>query len=99
MTEKELHKKSYNHRASILSSVKCGCFHCLAVFPKEEIQEWTDWSEEDQNQIGHTAICPKCGIDSIIGDSSAELTEDTLLNMKEYWFNYSHIFKTVEEAE
>ncbi len=54
------HRHSSNHRQEIEASKVCGCFYCLAVFPPASIDEWCD---EDG-----TALCPKCGIDSVIGD-------------------------------
>jgi hypothetical protein len=51
------------HRDEILASDMCGCFYCLAVFPPNEVTEWTDKTVG----IGQTALCPKCGIDSVIG--------------------------------
>ncbi|MBB2961679.1 cytoplasmic protein [Methylobacterium sp. R2-1] len=44
------------------SSAACGCFYCLEVFAPDEIAEWID---EDA-----TALCPRCGIDAVIGDLS-----------------------------
>ena len=44
-----------------------------------EILEYTDF--------GHTAKCPKCGIDSIIPDSiGAEIDDELLADMNAYWF-------------
>jgi hypothetical protein len=36
---------------------------------------------------GQTALCPKCGIDSVLGDACGyPLTEDLLSRMHQYWF-------------
>ena len=61
---KEAHKKSSRHREEIRSSEICGCFYCLSIFNPSEIEDWTD---DDENKLGQTALCPKCGIDSVIG--------------------------------
>src|SRR5688572_5370679 len=61
------HAHSSNHRAEILDSSVCGCFYCLATFPPVEIQDWVD---EDSGGQGQTALCPRCGIDSVIGGRS-----------------------------
>ncbi len=62
----------------------CGCFFCLSIFPPSEIREWVD---EDDNEVGMTAICPKCGIDSVLGDRSGyPMTDDFLTSMKKLWF-------------
>lgn len=77
------HKFSSHHRDSILKSEKCGCFGCLAIFPPEEIIEWVD---ENENGVGQTALCPKCGIDSVIGSNDVtDVNKQFLKSMKEHW--------------
>lgn len=76
----EAHQFSINHKSELLKGKKCGCFYCLEIFNPNEIKEWID-------DIKGTAICPYCGIDSIIGESSRyPITEDFLKKMQEYWF-------------
>jgi hypothetical protein len=37
--------------------------------------------------MGQTAICPRCGIDSVIGDESGyPVTREFLAAMKAHWF-------------
>ncbi len=74
------HAHSSNHRAEVLASRTCGCFYCCSVFPPNEIAEWVD--------RGTTALCPRCGIDSIIGDRSGyDVSAPFLEKMKAYWFD------------
>ncbi|QBI01307.1 cytoplasmic protein [Pseudoduganella albidiflava] len=65
------HKHSSQHRAELSRSSQCGCFHCLARFEPSEILDWVDWPkgtpESGQLDSGTTALCPVCGIDSVIG--------------------------------
>lgn len=77
------HKFSLNHRKSILKSKNCGCFYCLQIFPSSEIKDWCD---EDKNEIKQTAICPKCGVDSLIGDLDLNFDKQFLENMQKHWF-------------
>ena len=76
------HQLSDHHRASIKPGTLCGCFCCKKVFDPAEhpIKEWIDG--------GATALCPICGIDSVI--SSADLPEAIepafLQRMNERWF-------------
>jgi hypothetical protein len=78
------HDHSSSHRAEVLASVRCGCFYCCANFRPDEILEWTD---EDKDRQGQTAICPRCGIDAVIGDKSGvDVSHDFLVRMNEYWF-------------
>jgi hypothetical protein len=75
----EAHAHSSSHRAALLASTVCGCFYCLEVYSPSEITVWTD---DEQ-----TAICPKCGIDSVIGDrSGCPVTVEFLTEMQRYWF-------------
>ena len=60
------HKHSIFNRTEIVQSKLCGCFYCLQIFKPDEVIAWTD--EEDPR--GLTALCPHCGIDSVIGDRS-----------------------------
>lgn len=78
------HNFSSNHRISILESEKCGCFYCLEIYPHTEIIEWVD---ENKDGVGQTALCPKCGIDSVIGSNDViDLDKQFLKSMKEHWF-------------
>ncbi len=62
-----------------------GCFHCIETFHPAAIVEWV---KEPFNRDGpRTALCPHCGIDSVIGDTSGYLTREFLMNMHERWFS------------
>lgn len=74
------HEFSANHKDQILKDTYCGCFYCLKIFKPSEIKEWI----KDKT---YTAICPYCGIDAIIGESSGySITGEFLSKMKSYWF-------------
>ena len=76
----EAHKFSSNHKKELLNDQKCGCFFCLKIFGPKEI---TDWIKDTEG----TAICPYCGVDSVIGESSGfPMTKEFLSKMYEYWF-------------
>jgi hypothetical protein len=77
---KKAHKFSANHKASLLQDNTCGCFYCLEIFNPKEINTWISDREG-------TAICPYCGIDSVIGESSGyPITKEFLQGMYEVWF-------------
>jgi len=61
------HKRSIFHKKEILGSKICGCFYCIKIFDPSEIKEWVDKDKSEENT---TALCPFCGIDSVIGDKS-----------------------------
>jgi hypothetical protein len=85
-TEKEpryilAHKHSAKHRVEMEASDKCGCFYCLSIFSPSEI---LDWLKEGDG----TALCPRCGIDSVIGSRSGyPITDFFLREMNRYWFS------------
>lgn len=75
------HKHSSGHRDEILKSNLCGCFHCLSIFSPSKIDEWID--------DGQCAMCPNCGIDSVIGSESGyPITTEFLKEMSNHWFSY-----------
>jgi hypothetical protein len=78
------------NRGELTQSGACGCFYCGAIFPPAEIEDWIDPAPEMVNEValeGQTARCPRCGIDSVIGDQSGYLiTRDFLEKMTSYWF-------------
>lgn len=77
-------RRSSNHRAEVLASEKCVCFCCCDSFRPDEILEWTD---EDKDRQGQTALCPRCGIDAVIGDKSGvDVSQNFLTRMNQYWF-------------
>jgi hypothetical protein len=77
------HDHSSGHRAEIADSTTCGCFYCCSVFPAVRIQEWVDKIDG----VGQTALCPMCGIDSVIGDSSSfPISVESLKRMRAHWF-------------
>lgn len=74
------HEFSSNHKEIILQDEKCGCFYCLSIFSPHEIRDWV-------KDTSGTAICPHCGIDSVIGESSGfPITKEFLEKMKSHWF-------------
>lgn len=78
------HKHSIFNQDEISKSLLCSCFYCLQSFNSNEILEWVD----NDNPSGKSALCPKCGIDSVLGDSSSfPINDDTFLKeMYSYWF-------------
>jgi len=81
------HKHASKHRGEVLASRICGCFYCLGTFPPWDITEWVDDSE--------TALCPKCGIDSVLGSKSGCPVDDRkfMERMYERWFSCTRVRK------
>ncbi len=81
----EAHQFSNNHMEQLKNDGLCGCFYCLEIFSPSEINEWII-DDIDCDRYG-TAICPYCGINSVIGESSGyPITKKFLTEMKKYWF-------------
>lgn len=79
----QAHQYSGLNRELIMKSDQCGCFYCLETFEPTEITEWVD----ETNSKGATALCPRCGIDSVIGSASGfPITRAFLNSMRAYWF-------------
>lgn len=76
---KKAHEHSTDHRADIELSDTCGCFYCLNHFDSSEISEWIDG--------GETALCPRCGIDSVLPGNTGYLDDEWFFSdMHNYWF-------------
>lgn len=85
----EAHKWSTRQRQRYYAKDVAGCFYCGDQFQAADIEEWCD--EEDSKSC--TALCPTCGIDSVI--SIADMLKlgvgreefgELLSELKFYWF-------------
>ena len=68
-------KYSLANEKAIENSHFCGCFFCGKIFDKNLISQWIN------DRDGKTAVCPYCGIDSVLPDSKADLSEELLEDM------------------
>ena len=74
------HKKSMNNKPFLQNDTVCGCFYCLKIYSPKEITEWVEDTDG-------TALCPYCGIDSVVGESAGyPITEEFLTQMNKQWF-------------
>lgn len=79
------HHFSSNHKPELEKDHVRGCFYCMEIFDPAEIEEWIICDNPCDRR--GTAICPKCGIDSVIGESSGfPITKEFLMAMHTYWF-------------
>lgn len=94
MTDEELlqtfdleaaHIASMRNRKLLKKDKKCGCFYCLKIFSPTEIKEWIPESRFGKEV---TAICPYCGLDTILAEiSNYPITDAFLRLMHKRWFN------------
>lgn len=77
---------SLDNEMEILASKECGCFFCRSHFSARDVADW-------DYQNGHTqAICPECGMASVIGDASGyEITKDFLKEMNLAFYGPDYI--------
>ena len=73
-----LHKECTYNKDELMRieslGMDCSCFYCGKRFNPKEIKEWTD--------EGQTALCPYCGVDSVIPNP----TEENLKELHKYYF-------------
>ncbi|MGL9730327.1 cytoplasmic protein [Enterococcus sp. DIV0756] len=75
------HKYSIYNKKMLEKSELCGCFYCCLLFQYEGIKEWIDGTPDP------TALCPNCGIDSVIPRSEEySLSVEFLEEMRGVWF-------------
>jgi hypothetical protein len=67
----DAHKHASKHRVEVEASGRCGCFFCFKTFPPSAIKSWVDANQ--------TALCPSCGVDSVIGSGSMHRLDDAFL--------------------
>jgi hypothetical protein len=75
------HSHASKHRVSIEASDQCVCFSCFARFKPAKIAAWIDANQ--------TALCPKCGLDSVLGAASGSRIDEPFLRRL-----HIHIFAT-----
>lgn len=69
-----IHQLCFGNEQLLGQSAQAGCFQCLNVFPADAVNSWI------ADKPNRTAVCPRCGIDSVLADSmgldvSADLLE------------------------
>jgi hypothetical protein len=77
----DAHTHASKHRLELTNSALCGCFFCFRTFATTEIKSWIDGAQ--------TALCPKCGVDAVIGSASGHLIESRFLRqLHTHYFSY-----------
>ncbi len=78
-------RHSIKNWGDLSRSTICGCYHCGTIFLSNEIYQWVGLDGKSADDA--TAICPFCGMNSVIAESAAyPLKKDFLEYMKGYWF-------------
>ncbi len=69
-----------HNRNALKQSVECGCVYCLKMFNPCEITEWCSDYDINKILVNNTAICPHCGIDSVVPKVLFNYTLEDLQN-------------------
>ena len=90
----EAHAHCTGNEEALQTSKLAGCFHCCKTYPPADVREWIR-----ENDDRKTAICPKCGIDSVLplGDESAEACTPFLKAMEKRWFKRVSVYNAQGE--
>jgi hypothetical protein len=84
-----VHRYSSNNRSLLASSKLAGCFYCGAIYDASGVKDWVDGGHTESGELddGVTALCPRCGIDSVLPDAAPIILDGNLLaEMREHWF-------------
>lgn len=79
--EKEMrkaHKFTHSNLWYLSENQTCRCIYCLEEFESNEIDDYT---------LDDTALCPRCGIDAVIGEKSGcIITKEEAEEFYEFFF-------------
>jgi hypothetical protein len=74
------HTHASKHRLELEASDQCACFFCFKKFTSADILKWVDSNT--------TALCPHCGIDSVLGNASVRIDDRFLRRMHQHHHGY-----------
>jgi len=90
---KDVHSHSIDNAKEILESEYYGCFSCVEVHTVDEgMKAQAEYSllhpvTNPSGLIESTVFCPKCMIDSIIGDATGyKITHELMSELEKHWF-------------
>lgn len=93
---KTAHDESTFNRERLIAAGRCGCFHCLTTYLPDEITDWIPDHRRD-GSTDETALCPRCGIDSVIAmPPGGPRDESFLRRMNEEYFQESYSWEEFE---
>jgi hypothetical protein len=85
---KAIADRSWHNRHRLTPGTACGCFYCRATFPAEDVQFRVD--------DGLTALCPRCGIDSVLPGVT---DPETLAALRHHRFDATYRMTEDEERK
>jgi len=85
----DLRYYSIANRTQIQAQERCACYYCIKIYQSNLIVEW-HLEKRGQYKGEETAICPFCGIDSVIQFEHSfheEIDISFLKSARDYWFH------------
>ncbi len=90
----ELQKHTHNNEIEILHSKTCSCIFCRQHYDARAVNDWVN------DERGMSAICPECGMDTVIGDNGGEpLDKETLKALNLAFFGEDYMSKHPDAAK
>ncbi len=87
----EILKHTKDNEIDILRSKKCSCLFCRQSYDARKVSEWNN----EEKRI--SAICPECGMDTVVGDASGfNLDHDTLKAINQAYYGEEYMVKNPE---
>ena len=80
---KTAHSRCIDNHRLLANGGRCGCFYCLKTFDASEVATWVD--------EGVTALCPHCGIDTVLSEKADPIDPWFLKRMHAFWFKAPRI--------
>src|SRR5438034_4167353 len=99
--QEHLHRLCTANRDALARVPRAGCFYCCQIFGPAEIMDWVDGRQVETGSTadGVTALCPRCGIDSVLPEiQGVTLTAELLQEMRAHWFYGSHMVVSARAA-
>lgn len=87
-------KHTHDNEIEILQSKTCTCLFCRHTLDARSVGDWVDTEQ------GVSAVCPECGMASLIGDASGYLFDrDSLREINQAIYGEDYMEKHPEAAE
>lgn len=86
LESERLHDLCSSNRRKLAKSGLAVCFYCFKEFPPKAIKEWC---LSKQNGPADCALCPHCGIDSVLPSRNIDPVQSMLKLLHEQWFDRS----------
>ena len=87
-------KHMHNNEVEILHSETCSCIFCRQQYSARNISDWVN----DKN--GMNAICPECGMDTVVGDASKlSLDKELLKELNLALYGEDYMYKHPDAAK